>query len=923
MFRIAAALTLCVVPLLHAVPACPGWVTVPGADGPLEIRMVGDEFCNWAETRSGHTLLSARDGHWVYAMPAADGSLQPTGPRWSAQGPAPEASRGLRPDPRWLETRSLRMQAQRNQRPDGRPAAREARVEGEWNVLVILIEYPDAANSYPTANFEAMMNEPGYGGVGSFRDYYQAMSYGRYGTTATVTDWYTAEQPHNYYGYNQGFERSQELVVEAVLAADPDIDFSQFDNDGDGTVDGLLVVHSGAGAEEGNQSNIWSHRWSLWGAGPLNLDGVDIWDYTIQPEIQGMGQAEIGVYVHEFGHNLGLPDLYDTDYSSTGVGQWCVMAGGSWGGTFGGPDRPVSFSAWCRNELGWATITTTNDELQDYGLCSAHLCDEVIRLNLPGHSSEHFLVENRQRAGWDQDLAGEGLLVWHIDQSRDGNSDDFHYKVDLEQADGTQDLNHGYEADGNDPFPGGTGNRAFNTSSTPSSRPYDGSESPVSIAGIGDPADTMVADFFQLFSHQDLEVLGAGVNWDEGGDLWLDPGEEATLTVSLRNMGGIINGLVVTVIGDSAPWLEVIDGQFSTGPLETGQTFTNGTDALRILPLADVTPGNHTLRLRSEDPSGWIQDVEIRIAVGRADVLIVNESPDPGHIAYLLPALEALGLTWEDRIKADANTAPADLHRYGQVLWFTGTTPSPLATQEQAALVTRLEQGDPLMLVGQFWQMGLGTALAQLAGASGGNLRPSTPVLVGNSGGGLFTPEERVLLVGANGAYNQEVPGRELVCTTAVPILDWQAGGTAAAVRELGSGARLVMLGFSLESVHASGTVFLGVPLILDRLVDWQLNGTDLPGIPLDRPQGFTLDLAPNPFNPTTRAGLTLSHAGIAELAVYNVQGRRVEHRELGLLAPGRHESTLDLGHLGSGVYFVSLALDGQPVALERALLVK
>ncbi|MCA9782054.1 MAG: M6 family metalloprotease domain-containing protein [Candidatus Delongbacteria bacterium] len=922
--QLALLLSLSLAGTLLAVPAQPGWKTTVQHGDTLRYRLVGDEFCNWAVSESGHTLLCDAAGDWRFASRASNGSLMP-GPRlWSARGGAPESALGLEPDPDWMHEHLRSLREQRELRPDGsRPTAREARVDGEWNVLLIMIEYPDAGNSYQPANFEAMMNQPGYGNVGSFRDFYQSMSAGRFGTTATVTQWYTAAHPHNYYGYNQGYEVAQELVVEAVLAADPDVDFSQFDNDGNGTVDGLLVVHSGPGAEEGNQTNIWSHRWSLFGVGPLTLDGVQIWDYTMQPEIQGSDQAEIGVYVHEFGHNLGLPDLYDTDYSSTGVGTWCVMAGGSWGGTFGGPNRPVSFSAWCRTQLGWSTVVSTNGELLDHGLPSVHLSDQVIRLNLPQNPAQYFLIENRQRAAWDLDLANEGLLIWHVDESVNGNSNDFHYKVDLEQADGNQDLNHGYSADAGDPFPGSHDNRRFDLASTPSSLPYGGSDSPVSVVNISDPADTMYADFFQYFSHQDLRVLSVSVDWDESGDNWLDPGEEATLSLQFRNDGAVLNGLNFSLLPDSAPWLEILDGEFSTGPIEENQEFGSGAQALRVRALAGITPGNRSMILHCQDTEGWPQELVVPLAVGRADVLLVNQSDSPEDIAYLTPGLEALGYSWENRIGPDSATAPADMDRYELVIWFCGTTDNPLSGTEQQAMVSRLQAGGNLMLIGQHWHEDLGSGLTGLAGISWGEMVNSTPILVGDPALELIAPAERVLLAGALGAYNQQLPARELLCSDATPILDWQAGGIAGAVRELQSGARLVMLAFSLESVHPSGTVFLSVQTLLDRLIDWQLNGTGVDGTPLDRPAVFGLSLAPNPFNPVTRVQLELARAGDSGLTVYNLQGQQVMRMPLGMLAPGTHACTVDLSGQSSGLYFLSLEVNGRPEAIQRAVLLK
>ena len=129
-----------------------------------------------------------------------------------------------------------------------------------------------------------------------------------------------------------------EMIGQAIDEAEAQgVDWSQFDNDGDGYVDALNIIHAGPGAEEGNSTYIWSHKWSLnpnygsYGDQSRFYDGVWINNYTINPEKQSLGYdgnpgiVHIGVISHEFGHALGLPDLYDIDYSSDGIGTWGLM----------------------------------------------------------------------------------------------------------------------------------------------------------------------------------------------------------------------------------------------------------------------------------------------------------------------------------------------------------------------------------------------------------------------------------------------------------------------------------------------------------------------------------------------------------------------------------------------------------------------
>ncbi len=141
-----------------------------------------------------------------------------------------------------------------------------------------------------------------------------------------------------YYGGNDGSGndlKPRELVAEAVTLADPTVNYVNFDNDLDGFVDGVYVIYAGYGEESGASANcIWAHAWSL--ATTLTKDGKKISKYSCSSELQGTSGStitNIGVICHEFGHVLGAPDFYDTNYGTggeyDGTGNWDLQAGGS------------------------------------------------------------------------------------------------------------------------------------------------------------------------------------------------------------------------------------------------------------------------------------------------------------------------------------------------------------------------------------------------------------------------------------------------------------------------------------------------------------------------------------------------------------------------------------------------------------------
>ena len=320
-----------------------------------------------------------------------------------------------------------------------------------------------------------------------------------------------ADSNYRYYSDDSGTHRAADLVREAVDAAEQaGANYSNYDNDNDGDVDGILAVHAGPGAEVGSQTQyIWSHRWVLNGGsqGSVFYDGVWINDYMINPETRGSLSnpriVGIGVLCHEFGHNLGLPDLYDTDPSngdSEGIGNWGLMGGGGW---LGGEHFPANFCAWSRVENGWDTPTSlTIGNSGNYTMNPASLNqNEIYRINTQ-NSNEYFLLENRQKRGLDSMLNGTGLAIWHINSSKTNmfqnqvNGDETEKGVDLEEADGNDDLdNEINRGDNGDLFPGSTNNSMFNDNTYPSAETYTPTSTGLIIRNITEIGNQINFDF--------------------------------------------------------------------------------------------------------------------------------------------------------------------------------------------------------------------------------------------------------------------------------------------------------------------------------------------------------------------------------------------------------------------------------------------
>ena len=374
-----------------------------------------------------------------------------------------------------------------------RASADRAPLRGQVRVLVVLIDFEDKSFEVDTSRFADLFFSTGVVPTGSVKEYFTDVTGGLVEIVGEVVGPLRMSQPLSWYangsfgiGNPSGEPRAHVMAENAAREADAVADLTPYDNDGDGYVDAFVVVHAGRGGEEtGDPGDIWSHKWVL--PAEYAADGTKVFAYLTIPE-----DAKLGVSAHELGHLLfAFPDLYDTDYTSAGIGNWCLMAGGSWNA---GGDTPAHPSAWCKAQQGWVSVENVTAD-GPVTLPDVKTSRTVHRLWTDGsQGTEYFLLENRGRSGYDSELPGEGLLVWHIDDAQPDNSNESHHLVGLLQADGLreleQDLNRG---DGGDCYPGWNGNRLLSGTTTPSSQSYAGQDTGVVVADISDPGESMSA----------------------------------------------------------------------------------------------------------------------------------------------------------------------------------------------------------------------------------------------------------------------------------------------------------------------------------------------------------------------------------------------------------------------------------------------
>ncbi len=334
--------------------------------------------------------------------------------------------------------------------------------KGKWHVPVLLVEFEDKRFTYREKEYyyNLLFSEEGK----SMRTYYKEVSYNKFEVDGDIIGPVLLDKNYTYYvGNGYGYEsfypqNSQGLLTDAVHAVDSSVDFSLYDNDHDGEVEVIFIIHPGKGAEETqDKADIWSHMWSLsdttsGSPGAFLTDNVRINMYTIQPELLNAHLVTVGVFCHEFGHILGCPDLYEIKESGSGpgIGSFELMASGSWNGSEDMPGTsPAHFSVWCKYLLGWISpeaVEEKNDSGIQGVLKPIELYQSAYRIlqNPYGNDwsfsgsgrGEYFLVEYRKRTGFDAFLPGNGLLIFHIDEAQSGNYYENHPLVGLLQADG-------------------------------------------------------------------------------------------------------------------------------------------------------------------------------------------------------------------------------------------------------------------------------------------------------------------------------------------------------------------------------------------------------------------------------------------------------------------------------------------------------
>lgn len=505
----------------------------------FDAKIMGDEKISWVETTDGEVVSQGEDGYWYYSQ-LINGELIKSSSKYLIDkkpdkyltGKKFLSSEYIKKYSRIQKHTQLKSVTQNNRQP----------------ILLVLVEYSDISLNYGLKEWSNLIFNFQYDSLNS---YYNEVSQGKL----------TFEPANELFEENDGIvkvklnkthprperlsltqsqkdEIYQNMVKDIINNVNNYVDFSSFDKNKDKVIstDELHVILVIAGYERSysytSLPSVWGHKWGLYNG--ITLDGVRLLDenfggsYIMIGERHSDHMATVGIIAHEIGHNLGLPDLYDVDGSSLGVGIHSLMGLGSWAYDTGYPgSKPAHLDAWSKVKLGFVEPLIF-DSIGYVTLNSILSGSYNIVKILTKNVGEYFLIENRQFEGFDIGLSGYlnngGIAIWHIDENviennpYEVNSNEYHKGVDIEEANegklGYSQLDRNKTNEVYDHYYYVGNNTTFDMTTRPNSNLYDGTSSHLRINVLDNSSSSMRVKIELLDKYGDLDRDGKITNSD-------------------------------------------------------------------------------------------------------------------------------------------------------------------------------------------------------------------------------------------------------------------------------------------------------------------------------------------------------------------------------------------------------------------------
>lgn len=640
--------------LTFAVPASPEPTTINYQDGrSLKVYLRGDENFHWHETEDALHIKRNEQGQFEYVKAyeqgkailsgtlAHDPQIRDIKENFLAQTlpsienmPIDLSARKTLPMNHPIRTASVSGFSTRGGDPFDRT---DFPTLGSKKFLTILVDFKDKKMAYSAADFDSLFNAKDYtrnSAIGSVNEYYRTTSFGKFDPTFDIVGPVTLDSSWAFYGRNgsDGSDENLQIFVKhAIMAADSLVDYSDYDLDNDGRVDNIYFIYAGYGEASGASANtIWPHRWWAYSMQNTKLDGKYFGDYSTSNELYGISGStltSIGVICHEFGHVCGLPDFYDTDYEGSGgdcggLGEWDEMAGGSWNDK---GRRPPLFNAWSRIYLKWAEPKELI-ESKPITVDPTYTHNDIYYFRAKTNG-EYFIMENRQKTGFDQALPGHGLLIYHIDMNHPGwnnnsiNNNPNYQGFDLEEADGMGNLSAYYVGDTGDPFPGSTNNTSFTDMTNPNALDWANNYSRSPIRNIFENAGVITFMFGNVHIDSPENIVVSAQSYDSVTVSWnLNADKDSVMIIwAEKTKLGFPENMQRHDLGDAIAGGEVvykgIDTVFYHTDLESGvlqnyAIFSFNDSAYiyserNLVEIATNSPPYYTTDFSKGIPDGW------------------------------------------------------------------------------------------------------------------------------------------------------------------------------------------------------------------------------------------------------------------------------------------------------------------------------